>query len=288
MSTLWFFICCIIDRLRIITASQASVYNVSLIYMARRFSAQQQHGDLFAAGTLAAFASNAHSGFRLRDAVFFINLLSNWCDCFTGCRVLGITNIQAQRYLTTLVDKDWMLQRRGKGRPRYTLKPGGLVGLVRELARHPPEVQFGQFMFKYFFLRSYGLRIQGLRHAMASALSPESAIELEALCRAEVLKLNQERYLEQSIKQLEHRVRSSKEAAQIASSAYANEQLKKIMEKHPYQLSSEKSLEQVLSMFAEPERKWELSIGSTMRAQLLWEPAIKVLRTQLQIVRECR
>ncbi|MCB0309911.1 MAG: hypothetical protein KDD42_01670, partial [Bdellovibrionales bacterium] len=71
--------------------------------MARRYSAGHSYSAFFSAGALAAHAATAQDGFRLRDAVFFINLMSNWCEYFIGAHVLGVTNVQAQRFLDSLV-----------------------------------------------------------------------------------------------------------------------------------------------------------------------------------------
>ena len=253
--------------------------------MSRRFSALHQYEPYFIAGVLGAHGAGESSGFRLRDAVFFANLVSNWTECFLPARVLGVTGIQMSRFLNEMVGEGYTRRAKGGGCPRFRLNRFGILALVKRLST-PRAADFEGFLFSYFFLRSYVTRLKKLVSEKQELLTSAYLQELETLCDTDSMWLTQRRFLQEQLRKLDQRILAARETARIcAERSAADAQVQaEIAGKYTYQLSNERPLAELLSKFSVLDRIWELQEGNALRLSLLWEPSREVLLNRLAVL----
>ena len=254
--------------------------------MSRRFSAESSFQPYFVGGVLAAHATSSGKGFRLRDAVFFINLCSNWMESFLQSHVLGATNVQVQRVLQTLVE-DGFAKRTSKARfPLFTLTRAGVLESLRRLGSQDSFPQFEQFLFAFYFMRSYRDRIEKLVMGSQEGPSPTFRTEIETLCDPELLLLKQRRFLKEQLRKLEARIQSTEGAIALSTKQPTVDDalLENIQDKFPYQLNSERPMRSLLKGLMPSDAHWELTEGNRLRLNLLWDPTFALLTNQLQIL----
>ncbi len=253
----------------------------------RRFSAERSFEPYFIAGFLGAHSRSPEAGFRLRDAVFFINLATNWMESFIGEKVLGVTNIQVQRALNELVNEGYARKlSRGKF-PMFGLTRAGLVECLQRLHAFKSRGRFDLFLFVYFLLRAYQLKFRELIKGASGRFPEPFRLELETLCDVTVLCVEQQQYLKAQLRKLEVRVRSARGIAALLETRPIDEELiTEIETRFPYGLNSEEPMRNFLGSFAQQDIEWELKQGASFRTKLLWEPTKQLLEQQLSIVNQ--
>jgi hypothetical protein len=240
-----------------------------------------ENEPLVTAAVIAAGAVAQSSGFRQRDVRFFIELFSNWLESTTGARALNLHNTQVQRHLDMLTRVKWT-ERIGRTPPRWQLTPEGLVELLGRLVHRRNLVRLDEFFLVFHFLDAYGARLRRLATQGGRMGSQLLAVDLNELLDTHRFIERERARVARELSRLAVRVQESRSTSElarerIASGAALSDVIALVQARYPYELNSQKPLQELLAALPTAWRREELIDIAERRAGRFWEPLSKLL-----------
>lgn len=253
----------------------------------RRDSLMLRYELFTAAATLAAHAIEPE-GFRQREVKFFAELFSNWMDVTINSSVFTIQNTQILRYLDRLVAEGLAVRKARSRPPKYSLRPAGIVDLLRRLTLTDSWPHQGHFFFVYFFLSSYRSQLAALAEHPAK-LAPTIVSELHQLIDPEALKRRYIKVSKRKLADLQERITSAQSSSQevldlLKQGSNPSDAIAYVEQHHPYQLNNQKPLSELMSSLSPERATWELTHGSLRRANLMWQPLEGLLMQFIEVL----
>lgn len=241
---------------------------------------------LIAGACLSAHVIAKGKGFRPSDMRFYLELFSNWLEFSFGGGVVSVENTQVGRYLNKLISEGYARRQSCKGKVSYVLTRTGLLEMVSHVIL-PEEIQsFEMFCFQVYFAGSYGriakneIARQGKQFPLALRIEVDELLDIDRLFERRRL------FLEKELRKLEARARESLDSARLAQESFAEgknvgQVLDEVKYRHPYHLSSQKSLAELILELPEEIQAWELGDGSRGRANFIWQPVVRAFKDEL-------
>jgi hypothetical protein len=249
--------------------------------MARAGALFDEQQPLVTAAVIAAQATGQSDGFRQRDVRFFIELFSNWLEPTTGEHALNLHNTQVQRYLEVLTRARWA-RRVGRTPPRWQLTPEGLAELLRRLVHRKNLMRLDEFFLVFHFVDAYGARLRRMAAQGGVLASKLLLVDLDELLDPERLIDRERARLAREAQRLAIRVEESQATSdharrRLAAGAELETVIAEIEKRYPYELNSQRPLNELLSALPGPWRREELADIAELRARRFWEPLRAVL-----------
>jgi hypothetical protein len=241
-----------------------------------------------AAGVIAAQATGSEGNFRQRDVRFFIELFSNWMQSTTGSWSLTVHNAQVLRYLDVTVSAGWA-KRVGRTPPTYRLTPEGLLELLGRLGTRRNLTRLDEFFLVYHFFDAYGERLKALVAHSGPLASKTLALDVNKLLDKRALVQRERTMVAREIERLSVRSEESRKISSLAQSLLGRgEPLPRVIgavqKQFPYELNSQKPMDELLGALPEPWRRAELETAAERRAATLWDPTRKVLEAYDEVL----
>lgn len=236
---------------------------------------------LVAAGVIAAQATGEDGDFRQRDVRFFIELFSNWMQSTTQSWSLSIHNAQVSRYLDVAVGAGWA-KHVGRNPPRYRLTPEGLLELLTRLGTRRDLTRLDEFFLVYHFFDAYGTRLKTLVDKSGPLASKALALDVDKLLDKQALVARERALVARELARLAVRSEESRKISGIAKALLARGEplarvVREVQERFPYELNSQKPMDELLGALPEPWRRAELESAAERRAATLWDPTRTLL-----------
>jgi len=248
--------------------------------------------ELFvAAAIVAAHASANRDGFRQRDVRFLIELFSNWIEASLDEDALSLSNTQVLRYLESLVEDGFARKSLKNKKPHYSLSRVGLIELLSRMNPGKELIKPEQFCFLNYFLKNYSNLITELIEKEGKQFPFALKIEVEGLLDTKALLASQLTNVGREISKLEERINDSKEGSKLSlelfqSKTSIEEVSRRVEERYPYQMNSQKPLSELMKSIPKSLAKWELEYGGARRAEQLFEPSLKLLVAYQELLSE--
>ncbi len=236
---------------------------------------------LVAAGVIAAQATGDDGNFRQRDVRFFIELFSNWMQSTTQSWSLSIHNAQVLRYLDVAVSAAWA-KCVWRTPPLYRLTPEGLLELLTRLGTRRDLTRLDEFFLVYHFFDAYGSRLQTLVEKSGPLASKALALDVDKLLDKQALVARERALVSRELARLAVRSEESRKISGIAKGLLAKGEplsrvISEVQKQFPYELNSQKPLDELLGALPEPWRRGELESAAERRAETLWDPTRALL-----------
>jgi hypothetical protein len=243
---------------------------------------------LVAAAVIAAQATLGHAGFRQRDVRFFLELFSNWLESTTFSWTIGVHNTQVQRALELHADAGWA-KRVGRRPPRYRLTPEGLLELLRRLVQRKNLTRLDEFFLVFHILDAYGGRLRGLVEQSGILASRALALDVDELLDEKKLVARERALVLREIERLSVRVDESCQMGKLTRALLAEgkalpDVIAEVQKRYPYELNSQKPLDELLAELPAPWRRAELEGAAEKRAAGLWAPTRELLQAYDRIL----
>lgn len=236
---------------------------------------------------MSAVASHSNfidRGFRLRDMRFVYELFVNWLDSVLGPETMTIHNTQVQRFMKDLCKDGFAKSSTKGGQARFQVTRMGLLELLQRLTEREPG-NFTSFYFTYYFLKTYGLRIQQMIEAEGSGYAKSLQLELKVLLDHKRFLQKRLENVEYQIERLKVRIKETDETADFCDKLHRQgENVNSIVEqaghKFPYALQAQKPMHVLLNEISADQRLWELTEGNRQRTQVMWKAVLEELQSQ--------
>ncbi len=243
--------------------------------------------------TMSALASQSNfteRGFRLKDVRFVFELFANWLDSLVPAEEVKVHNTQVMRFMRDLSRHGFAKATVKGGQTRFQLSRMGLLELLQRLNDRSTG-GFTGFHFTYYFLRTYGTRIQQMIQAEGSGYAQSLQMELKVL-------LDHKRFLQHRLEKLDHEIARLKVRIKETDETVAlGEQLKRqgenpeaivelLAKKFPYALQAQKPMTALMAEISPDQRLWELTEGNRQRTKLMWKAVLDELTAQKQILNQ--
>lgn len=240
-----------------------------------------QHEALVAAAAVAAQAVGLDAGFRQRDVRFFVELFSNWLQSTTGKFSLAVHNAQVQRQLDVLVSARWA-KRTGRTPPRYLLTPEGLVELLGRMVLRQDLTRLDEFFLVYHILDAYGSRLHDMLGQSGPLTSRTLAAHVRELLDPRAFVERERRRVQSELNRLAQRIDESLKTSELTRRLLArgeplDQVIAEVQRRYPYELNSQKPLDELLHALPAPWRRAELEQAAERRASSLWGPTREML-----------
>ncbi|MEQ1875420.1 MAG: hypothetical protein ABL958_02160 [Bdellovibrionia bacterium] len=257
----------------------------------RRNSFFQAHSVYADAALIGAHANAAEGGFRQRDFTFLIELFSNWMDATLEGQSIPVHNTQSLRLLEESTRQGWLKKIARPRAPRYVLTPAGLVETAKRLVNRTHIGRLEEFFFLYFFVNTYRQRISDLTDGKSMTFAATMKVELEHTLDPSALLSRQIALVKKEISKLEERVREGFAASSLATDGFKGGQtlahvIDDVQRHFPYELNNQKPLPELMSGLPEGVQRWELEEGPRKRAERLWNPSKKLLKSYLDALED--
>ncbi len=244
--------------------------------MSRSGALFDEQQPLVTAAVIAAQATGEERGFRQRDVRFFIELFSNWLESTTGEHTLNLHNTQVQRHLELLTRARWA-RRVGRTPPRWHLTPEGLVELLRRLVERRNLMRLDELLLVFHFVDAYGPRLRAMAAQGGTLASKLLLVDIDELLDSERLIQRERARLARETERLAVRSEESRATSALArerlrSGAPLSDVIAEVEKRYPYELNSQKPLNELLSALPAPFRKQELTEIAELRGARFWEP----------------
>ena len=241
----------------------------------RRDSVFATHSTLVLAAMAAADLLSGEKGFRLREAQFYTDLFANWLE-FGKQRVgLSIQIVQLQRYLEASAKMGDVIVSSGRRAKTYRYSDAGFSTLIENLVGFERLLRADELVFLTYLLNEYQTQL-------LARLIPDGRFHSKAR-RAEVLDLvNPDRAVSRQIALVEDirrdLVTRIEESDEITGFVLAELQLGKSCEsaikgmdqRFSYQLSGQRSFQELFSGVPRSMLEEELSKGFSRRNKMLF------------------
>lgn len=241
------------------------------------------------AAALAAHASFAQDGFRVRDVGFFSDLFLNWCEEFDPTPS-AFQRTQLSRYVELLVRSGYARRSKRERTTLFRLTRLGLLELLNRLTDTRVPLSPAQTLFRLCFLKSYRPWLHRLVESEGSSFPPALATELTALLDIDSLLTHEIKRIERALSRLEKRINDALKTSSLTTNRLATgvpfpEIVKEVESRYPYELNSMKPLHELIASIAPDQRCWELQQGNILRVSIMWEPQRMLLRETLKQLR---
>ena len=258
--------------------------------MSRVGSVNAEQEPLLAAGVVAGQATLGGDGFRQRDVKFFVELFSNWLESTSGSSTLHLHNTQIQRALELYVRAGWAKRQRRQP-PRYRLTPDGLMELLRRLVRRESLRKLDEFLLIHHFLDAYGTRIRELVSKSGLLASHRLLVDFDELLDARRFIARERLLVSKELARLELRIKESLQMQELTqqltrSGLSLEEVIAAVEQRFPYELNSQKPLNELLSALPPAWRTSEIGATAERRARRLWAPTHQLLQSYDGILAE--
>ncbi len=256
-----------------------------------RRSAVKNHELFPIAATIAAHSVSEGRGFRQRDVKFFTDLISNWVDFSFDQQELQLQNTQVQRFLDYLTQEGFAHRSRKGGTPTYRLSRIGLIELLSRMVMKTYHAQPAHFFFVHYFIRHFRERISELVRREGKEFPYTLAMELESLLDAQALSQRHLKEVRRMLKRIDQRIADGEASAryvrgQLHKGEAFRDILKEVERRYPYDLNSQRPLEELILSIPPEHQRWELEHGGAARAQDIWHPGRELLRWFERTLRE--
>jgi hypothetical protein len=242
--------------------------------------------------TLAAHASYRTSGgFRARDVKFLAELFSNWVDHLHVGGVVTLHNTQVKRYLDSLVSDALCTRTRKDAKLAvFCLSRAGLLELSCRISKEHEVIIPDSFLFRYWFIRSYGKILNELVRQEGAAFPEGLRLELTAILDDTAMLKREISRAERRLEFYRSRIRNTRKFSQevrklLSQGLPAKTVYQSIEREYPYQLNSMKPLSELLGLLPSELAKSEMTDGSESRVGYLWHPIEALLTSYLQVLR---
>jgi hypothetical protein len=249
-----------------------------------------EHNDIFViAGCLGAQTIFSAEGFRQKDLKFLIEMFSNWVDTTLKDRVLSVHNTQVMRYLHFLVNQGFAQKTTRKGQPRFRLTRLGLIALLTQLVRRPPQFPLEHFFFGFHMIDAYRHQIETLVMSEGEQFPAALKIELDALFNLRKILDEQLAYIQTELRKLKQRISDSEAVETLVKKMRRDKRSVKeianeIDKQYPHDLHSQKPLAQVYNELPKPVADWILDVAIAKRREQIWLPISEVLEKHALIL----
>lgn len=242
-----------------------------------------------ASATLAAHASFAHDGFRLRDLRFFAELFLNWAEDIDISQT-SLQNTQLARYLSQLVEKGFAKRSTKKGVTLFRLTRLGLLELLHRIVSSTNITHPSTALFRICFIKSYRPRLEALVAREGEHFPHALKLEVAALLDLDTLVKDEIKRIERALKRLEKRIDDAEQTSALTRNRLAakipfSEVVEEVESRFPYELNTTKPLQELIASIAPDQRRWELEEGNMLRVKTLWGPQRALLRELLTQLR---
>ncbi|MDD9944777.1 MAG: hypothetical protein OXU20_27295 [Myxococcales bacterium] len=232
------------------------------------------------AALVAAQATAPEHGFRQRDVRFFAELFGNWLESTAGAQAFH--NTQVLRCVHALAGVGWAT-RSGRKPPRWRLTSEGLVELLRRLVHRRDLMRLDEFFLVHHFLAAYGDRLRALAQRGGAMESRLLAVDLDEMLSPETLLERERARVARELARLQIRVEEARMTAQLARRRLARgvpvaDVVDEVQSHYPYELNSQRPLNELLSPLPERWQREELTEASERRANGLWGSQVELLR----------
>jgi len=246
-----------------------------------------KHPIYFAMGTMAAQTAAGTEPFRQKDLKFYAELFSNWVQVGGVGATYSIHNTQVMRFLRDLVRDHHAKATKRSLQPAYRLTRAGVFALTTQLVSRSYLEERSHCILMWYFLKSYSSQISQSMQLAGSDFSRAHQIELEQLLSRERFLQRQLQLVKHEIQRLQGRiacaldierdVRRLKEAGASLEAC-----IKHVATHYPYELSPQRSFQSTLEGLPLPVCEWEITEGSRLRAQHLFEAQLHDLKNHTE------
>lgn len=248
----------------------------------RRDSLLNSYSIPLSGGLLATCINAQKSGFRQRDAKFYIELIMNWLSYGLTEPAPILANMQISRLLVECTDNGLLKLKKTKSVPNYYFTRAGIIEFISRLRLAANSYKPEYFSFLIYFIDTYAERVKEVILNNGAKMPPALLIEVESLLEKKEIIKDRLRWIDTEILKLEERIKSS-----VESSLYAKQILQKgssirdvanqIEERWPYSLNSMKSFSSVIMDLDPKYQEWELKEGGVLRSKLIWKEQVSIL-----------
>lgn len=252
----------------------------------------QRHELFVASATLAAHA-NAVDGFRQRDVRFLIDLFADWVAQGVQRSPVSFQNTQVLRYLNSLVDEGFARKQRKGAHPLYRLTRVGLLEILSRMVEQPQLARGAHFFFLFYFIKSYGPRIDAMVQEEGRQFPYTLRVELDRLLDPRELLNRELKYANQELDKLRHRIDfSDRQRELVGALLKAGQPFEKVLKeaerKFPYNLNSQKPLSELIGGLRSDLQSWELDQGNKNRIVHMWLPEKVLLEGYIRSLESLR
>lgn len=239
-----------------------------------------------ASATIAAHASFAQDGFRLRDLRFFSDLFLNWAEDLDISHT-PLQNTQLARFLSQLMKEGFARKGTKKGITLFQLTRLGLLELLHRIVSSKNTAHPSAALFRICFLKSYRPRLEALVAKEGAHFPPALKLEVTALLDLDTLVQDEIKRIERALKRIERRIEDAEKTSALTRNRLAAkvpfpDVVREVESRFPYELNTTKPLQELIASIAPDQRRWELEEGNVIRAKTLWEPQRALLRELLK------
>jgi hypothetical protein len=244
----------------------------------KKSAASERYEPFFAAASIAAHASTQGNGFRQKDILFLIELFTNWVEASARSLQLSLQATQISRYLDDLITEGYARKRSKKRHPLYTLTRTGLLELVDRIVAREYTGSQGHFFFFYYFIKNYQHLITHLIEQEGRLFPEALKLELEGLLDAKAFLKRELSASQKEYERLQLRIHDSDATAALTKKRLKEkvpfeEIIIEIQQHYPYELNSQKPLEELLADLPVELQRWEMETGTYFRSNEMWRPA---------------
>lgn len=255
-------------------------------------SATERLEIFIASAGIAAHASFADNGFRLRDLRFFTELFLNWTEDGDTSQP-SLQNTQLARYIAQLVAQGFAKRSSRNGVTTFRLTRLGLLELLSRITSSSSIPRPSIALFRVCFIKSYKARLEALVAREGAQFPLSVRLELSALLDVDTLIDQEIKRVERALQRIERRIEDALEASALTKNRLAthmpfSDVVQEVESRFPYELNTTKPLRELIASIAPDQRRWELEEGNALRARTLWEPHRALLRELLNQLKKVR
>lgn len=253
----------------------------------KKTTVSERFEPFFAAATIAAHASCSGAGFRQKDMLFLIELFANWVEASAQNMQLSLQATQISRYLDGLVTEGFVRKTTRNRNPAYTLTRTGLLELLDRIVGREYTGTPGAFFFFYYYIKNYQHLITHLVEKEGRLFPVTLKLELENLLDAPAFLQREITATRKALERMQLRIFDSESTAALTKKRLS-ERVKfpaivdEIQKLYPYELNSQKPLNELLGALPPALQRWEMESGTHFRAMEIWRPAYAQIENYLQ------
>jgi hypothetical protein len=240
-------------------------------------------------------AGTVHREFRLKDVMFYLDLLTDVMSPRDCGRSIDIQYVQVQRWLRRYEQQGWIHLRRLGKLTLFCLKSEGIKGLLHSLVAVDQLLQVPEALLVQQMLDAYGPLLREHLYRLNGDLTDQKPESLSSLFLPGIVLKSQVKLLDQIITKQERRTLKSTELyTHCIRELEKGEDTRSILGALPsefsYQLSHQKPFRHLLQEIPERLSDFEVREGFALRHRRFYEPYLAFLKMQrsfyLQVINE--
>jgi hypothetical protein len=242
-----------------------------------------QHPIFYAMGALAAQTAAGAAPFRQKDLKFYAELFSNWVQVGGVGATYSIHNTQVMRFLGDLTRDHYTKATKRSPQPGYRLTRAGVFALATHLVTRSYLRDQSECILVWYFLKSYTSQISESMQLAGSDFSRAHQIELDQLLSRERFLQRQLQLVRHEIQRLQGRISCAFDIERDVSRLKASRSsladcIEHVAIHYPYELNPQRSFQSTLEGLPLSVCEWEITEGSLLRAQQLFEAQLEGLK----------